>query len=82
MKMTLNDTVKKYLQISGGYGRSVALADFGLPREQTEHIFSAFDEDYHISRYFHFTSSAGIPYKLNGFEYTHVLIDAEIESIL
>jgi hypothetical protein len=80
--MTLNEAVKKYLQISGGYGRPVALADFGLDRGQTERIFSAFDEDYHISRYFHFTNSGGTAFMLNGFEYTHVLIDAEIESIL
>jgi hypothetical protein len=80
--MNLNEAVKKYLQISGGYGRPVALVDFGLPVDQTEHIFSAFDEDYHISRYFHFTSSAGTTYKLNGFDYTHVTMDAEIYAIL
>jgi len=44
--------VEKYLAISGGYGRSAALADFGLDRDQTELVFAAFDEDYHISRYF------------------------------
>lgn len=80
--MNLNEAVKKYLHISGGYGRSVALADFGLDREQTEHLFSAFDENYHISRYFHFTSRAGAGYKLNSFDYTHVSIDAEIQAIL
>ena len=80
--MNLNEIVKKYLQISGGYGRPLALADFGLDRAQTERVFSAFDEDYHISRYFHFTSSAGISYKLNGFDYTHVSMDCEINAIL
>jgi hypothetical protein len=80
--MTLNETVKKYLQISGGYGRPVPLAEFGLPVDQTERIFSGFDEDYHISRYFHFTSGIGEAFKLNGFDYTHVRIDAEIESVL
>ena len=80
--MNLNEVVKKYIQISGGYARPVSLADFGLLREQTERIFSAFDEDYHISCYFHFTGSGGTAYKLNGFDYSYVLIDAEIEFIL
>jgi hypothetical protein len=80
--MNLSEVVKKYLAISGGYGRPAALSDFGLDREQTERVFGAFDEDYHISRYFHFTRGTGTRYTINGFDHTHVSIDAEIQSIL
>jgi hypothetical protein len=81
-KMNLNEVVKQYLAIAGGYGRPAALADFGLDHAQTERVFAAFDEDYHISRYFHFSRDTGTAYAINGFDHTHVSIDPEIESIL
>jgi hypothetical protein len=62
-------------------GDPVPLAAFQLSTEETEKLFSIFDEDYHISRFFHFTKSSGAAYKINGFEHTHVSIDAEIETI-
>jgi hypothetical protein len=80
-EMNLRDVVNKYLAIAGGYGRIAALADFGLDPAQTERFFSPLDEDYHISRFFHFTKGSGAAYKINGFEHTHVSIDAEIETI-
>ena len=79
--MNLRDVVSKYLSIAGGYGRPAALAEFGLDPAQTERVFSDFDEDYHISRFFHFTNSGGAAHKINGFDHTHVSIDAEIETI-
>jgi hypothetical protein len=80
--MDLTEVVKKYLAVVGGYGRAAALSDFGLDRARTEQVFSTFDEDYHISRYFDFASAGGTAYKINGFDHTHVSIDAEIQSIL
>jgi hypothetical protein len=80
--MNLTEVVKKYLAIAGGYGRPAALSDFGLDREQTERVFGTFDEDYHISRYFHFTRVTGTRYTINGFDHTHVSIDAEIQDVL
>ena len=80
--MNLRGIVEKYLALAGGYGRSIALADFGFDRRQTEQVFAAFDEDYHISRYFHFSRVAGTAYTINGFDHTHVSIDAEIQDIL
>ena len=80
--MNLREIVEKYLAIAGGYGRPVALADFGFERAQTERVFAAFDEDYHISRYFHFSRVSGAPYTVNGFKHTHVSIDGEIQEIL
>ena len=80
--MNLSELVEKYLAIAAGYGRLAALADFGLDRAQTEKVFAAFDEDYHISRYFQFSCITGAAYTINGFDQTHVAIDAEIRSIL
>jgi hypothetical protein len=80
--MNLSEVVKKYLVISGGYGHPAALADFGLDRAQAERVFGAFDEDYHISRYFHFTRATGTPYTINGFDHTHVSIDADVQDVL
>jgi hypothetical protein len=80
--MSLRELVEKYLAIAAGYGRPAALADFGLDPAQTEKVFAAFDEDYHISRYFHFSRITGTAYTINGFDQTHVSIDAEVRSIL
>ena len=86
--MNLTDAVRTYRQLTGGFGRPVALASFGYSPEQTERLFSGFDEDYHISRFFHFTLDpelVGIPgktYQINGFPQSHVSVDAEIETIL
>ncbi|MCL4522663.1 MAG: hypothetical protein M1451_01980 [Acidobacteria bacterium] len=53
--MNLRETVDKYLEIAGDFDRAVPLEDFGLSQEETERHFSALDEDYHISRYVHFS---------------------------
>jgi hypothetical protein len=81
-KMNLSEVVKKYLSLAGTYGRPAALAEFGLDRAQTERVFAALDEDYHISRFFHFSRVTGTAYAINGFDHTHVSIDAEIQDVL
>jgi hypothetical protein len=86
--MTLKDVVQKYRALAGGFGRPVALASFGLKREEIARLFGVFDEDYHISRFFHFTLDPAVEkhpdqmYPINGFAQSHVSLDAEIETIL
>jgi len=80
--MTLRQMVDKYLAIAGGFAFLAPLADFGLPKGEVERIFGAFDEDYHISRFLHFSQVSGPAYNVNGFEQTHISIDADVESIL
>jgi hypothetical protein len=85
--MDLRETVDKYLVLAGDFDRAVPLADFGMSREETEKHFSAFDEDYNISRYFHLSNQqASVPaaaaYQINGFQHTHVSINAEIAEAL
>jgi len=82
MSMTLRELVEKYLAAAGGYGKSVSLTSLGLTREETERVFDVLDEDYHISRFFHFSNAVGASYQINGFPQTHISIDAEIQTIL
>jgi len=86
--MNLKEIVQKYRALAGGFGKPVPLDAFGLTQDEVERIFSAYDEDYLISRFFHFTLDAAlvkIPGKvsqINGFPQSHVSLDAEIEQIL
>ncbi len=58
MSIELADIVEKYLAAAGAYGQQPPLAALGLSKEEIEDVFSAFDEDYHISRFFHFACAA------------------------
>lgn len=82
MPLTLRELVDKYLAVAGGYGKAVPISALGLGREEAERLFSALDEDYHISRYLHLQNAAGASYTINGFQQTHVSLDPEIPSIL
>jgi hypothetical protein len=80
--LTLRELVDRYITLAGEFGRPVALAAFGLSQAEAERVFSSYDEDYHISRFLHFSEDAGNSYSINGEPVTRVSIDAEIESIL
>jgi hypothetical protein len=83
--MSLRDLVERYRALAGGFGAPVALSAFGLTAAETERLFSSYDEDYHISRFFHFSEAAGestTKFSVNGVPVTHVSLDAEIQSIL
>ena len=86
MNMQLDEIVQKYLAAAGAYGKEIPLSSLGLSQEQVEDVFSAFDEDYHISRFLHFACAAGaafpVTYRINGFPQTHVTIDAEVQLVL
>lgn len=80
--MRLREIVSKYLEVGGGYGRAVPLSSFGLSHEEAERVFSSLEEDYQISRFFHFSMSAAASYEINGYPQTHLSIDEEVKSIL
>ncbi len=82
--MTLKELVELYRQRAGGYGRSIPLSEFGLPREVLERELSAYEEDYQISRFFQLTRApdAAAVYTINGYEYSHLAILPEIQDIL
>jgi hypothetical protein len=81
--MDLREVIEKYKSLAGDFGQPVELSRFGLSQQETEKLFGVFDEDYHISRYFHFSNVSGaIAYSINEFPQTHVSIDATISEIL
>jgi hypothetical protein len=80
--MRFREMIEKYLQLGGGYGRPVALAAFGLEHAELEKVLDVLDEDYHISRFFHFSNEAGQSFNINGFPQTHITIDSEIQETL
>lgn len=82
LAMTLRELVDRYRILAGDFGKPAPLAGFGLSAGETEALFSGYDEDYHISRFFHFSEAGGTPFSVNGIAATHVLLDAEISSIL
>ncbi len=80
--MSLPGLVAKYLALAGSFGPPVPLDAFGIPHHAAEILWSALDEDYQISRFLHFSLSAGSSYSINGFPQTHLAIDAGISSLL
>jgi hypothetical protein len=80
--MSLQQLVTNYRTVAGDFGKPVALSAFALTPAETERLFSSYDEDYHISRFFDFSESGGEQYSINGIPATHVSIDAEIQTIL
>ena len=80
--MSLQELVKRYLALAGRFGVPVALSSFSFSAAETERVFSGYDEDYHISRFFHFTEESGTKYSIDGVPATHVSLDPEIETIL
>ena len=80
--LPLKKLVERYRALAGDFGNPVALTAFDLTRDETERLFSSYDEDYHISRFFHFSELDGMTFMINGERVSHVAIDAEIESIL
>lgn len=80
--MSLRELVDRYLAAAGSFSVPTPIAFIGLPTAETEQLFSGYDEDYHISRFFHFSQQQGTSYSINGFPATHVSIDPEIQSIL
>ena len=80
--ISLRELVDRYLSLAVSFGVPVALSGFALAQVETERLLSGYDEDYHISRFFHFIHENGIPFSINGIPATHVAIDPEIQSIL
>ena len=80
--MPLRELVRLYRSQASSFGEPVALSAFGLTKTETERLFSGYDEDYHISRFFQFSEAVGEIYSIDGIPVTHVSIDAKIQTIL
>jgi hypothetical protein len=79
---SLKELYRVYITIAAKPGEPVPLSAFKFSAEETEKLFSIFDEDYHISRFFHFSETGGERFTVDGEAVTHVAIDPEITSIL
>jgi hypothetical protein len=90
--MDLATAVKKYLELAGDFGRPLHLSRFALPKNETEKIFSEWDEDYQSSRFMmlaregdealkSFPDNERI-YFINGFEYSHVTFHQDIQTLM
>ncbi len=80
--MSLTELVTRYLSVAVEFGIPVALSAFALTPQETERIFTAYDQDYHVSRFLRFSNSVGPSYTIDGQPATHVTIDPQIRSIL
>jgi hypothetical protein len=81
--MDLRAIIDRYLELAGEIGAPVALERFAASRDEIERAFAALDEDYHISRFFHFSTQPGAAvFRINGFDHSHVSIDAAIQTVL
>ena len=78
----LKQLVEHYATLAPKFGDAVALSEFHLSEAETQNVFSALDEDYHISRFLHFSSVEGKTFRINGEAATHVAIDPAIYSLL
>jgi hypothetical protein len=80
--MSLKEVVERYATLAGTFGNPVELSAFRLSVEETQNLFSSCDEDYHISRFLHFSSDQGQSYVISAEVVTHIAIDPAIHSIL
>lgn len=80
--VSLKELYRIYTTIAAKPGEPVPLSAFKFSKGETENLFSVFDEDYHISRFLHFSEAGGEEFSINGEAATHVAIDPEIVSIL
>ena len=88
--MDLAAVVKRYLELAGGFDLPLQLSRLGLPKPEVERIFSAWDEDYQISRFVLLSredivglhSEDVLVYSINGCECTHVTFRPGIRQLL
>jgi hypothetical protein len=82
LMMNLKEVVERYRKLAPRFCVPVSLSCFDLGVEETQKVFSSLDEDYHISRFFHFSNVAGKRFVVSGELATHVAIDEEIKTVL
>ena len=78
----LQQIVDRYLAVAGRFGVAVPLGSFGFSEQDTTRLFSAFDEDYQVSRFLKFSKQSGAEFSINGFPQTHVALDEAIRGLL
>ena len=80
--LSLREVVDRYLAAAGKFSQPVALSAFQLSPADTQALFNVLDEDYHLSRFLHFSHGEGEAYLISGARVTHLSIDSGIQSML
>ena len=80
--LSLREVVDRYLAVAGKFGQPVALSAFRLSPAEIQALFNVLDEDYHLSRFLHFSHVEGEAYVISGARVTHLSIDSGIQSML
>ena len=88
--MDLQAAVAKYLGVVGDFGRPMPLSDFGLPREATEAMVGAWEEDYQLHRHLELIPASERPsesaresaYVVAGLSYAAVVFHSSIRDII
>ena len=86
--MNLAAAVKTYLEHTGEFNLPLHLSRFGLSKPEVEALFSAWDEDYQISRFMLLSRQDDVSpspedrFSINGYDYTHVTVRPGIEEFL
>ena len=80
--LSLKEVVDRYNAHAKKSGEPVPLSAFQLTPEETARLFSALDEDYHISRFLRFSLGTGQSYTIDGEQVSHLAIDPGIASLL
>ncbi|MGA3178426.1 MAG: hypothetical protein ABSE19_13915 [Candidatus Acidiferrum sp.] len=80
--LSLREVVDRYLAVAGSFGHPVALSAFQLSAAEIQALFNVLDEDYHLSRFLHFSHAEGEAYVISGARVTHLSIDSGIQSML
>jgi len=80
--LSLREVVDHYLAVAGKFGQPIALSAFQLSPAEIQALFNVLDEDYHLSRFLHFSHNEGEAYIIGGASVTHVSIDSGIQSML
>ena len=80
--LSLRELVDRYELVARQSGEPVALSAFGLGDDETQNLFTAFDDDYHISRFLHFSNGEGKHFVIRGEAATHLFMDLAIRALL
>jgi len=80
--LSLREVVDRYLSVAGKFGGPVALSAFQLSPAELQALFNILDEDYHLSRFLHFSHVEGEAYVISGARVTHLSIGPGIQSML
>ena len=80
--LSLKEVLDRYSLLAQQSGEPVALSGFQLSPDETSRLFTALDDDYHISRFLTFSAVAGPTFQVSGNAVTHVQIDPAIRELL